>query len=190
DAKGWHIAHDIPVLESCTPIFFCVSASPWKSRSPIRTCSRKTSSNTLSCSGVCLSLWAAAWKATKQSTASAAPAEIHICRVISWPFSVVQARLLDAAGNGRGLGICQPRMQDLVAVIPASRIRRRGGVDVLAPHHVLVVHLAGAVHPQRRPADAVEIVAWVDPHHALGELGHALGRVGPGPGRRERADGA
>src|SRR5467141_2202470 len=58
DPNGWHIAHAMPVRESWTFSFFAVASSPWKSRSPIRTCSMNTSSNALSCWGVCLSLWA------------------------------------------------------------------------------------------------------------------------------------
>src|SRR5574337_2047820 len=76
DAKGWHIAHAIPVLESIAPSRFWVAPSAWNSRSPTLTCSMKTCSNAFSCSGVCFALCARAGCGTDVTTRSRVRMEI------------------------------------------------------------------------------------------------------------------
>src|SRR5256712_5580445 len=175
------------VGKSWTFSFFAVASSPWKSRSPTRTCSMNTPSNALGCWGVCLSLCARA-ELTIRSEPTRTPAAMRPIRIV---FMAVSTR-------GRGSlvrAVVSPflvrdaRVEDLVDVVPAPRIDGRLREGVLPPHHVLVLDLARGVHRQPRIADAVEEVAGVRADHALRERRDALGRVGPGPGGCEHADG-
>ena len=59
----------------------------------------------------------------------------------------------------------------------------------LRPHMMYsVVDLVVGAHVDLAPADAVEVIAGVDADHRLGELRHALRRIGPRPGGRQHAD--
>src|SRR5256886_8118635 len=191
------MAQAIPVLESVTPSFFSVAPSPWKSRSPIFTWSMKTSSKALSWSGVCFSLWAIARfppeVKSRTSTPTKTPSSVRTYRVLfiallpAWacapPWSLVGAVV-------RPLAVGDTRLQRLIDVVRAAGVRRGLGEDVLvlAPHHVLVLDLLGRGHREPRPADAVEVVARIDPHETPGQRGHALRRVGPRPRGGEHAD--
>src|SRR5213083_3761507 len=90
----------------------------------------------------------------------------------------------------RPLALGNTRLQRLIDVVRAAGVRRGLGenVLVLAPHHVLVLDLLGRGHREPRPADAVEVVARIDPHQTPGQRGHALRRVGPRPRGGEHAD--
>src|SRR2546426_5716544 len=177
----------MPVRESWTFSLFAVASSPWKSRSPIRTCSMNTSSNALSCWGVGLALRPRG-DGTTRGGPRRTPAAMRPIRIV---FMAVSSR-------GRGSlvrAVVSPflvrdaRVEDLVDVVPAPRIDGRLREGVLPPHHVLVLDLARGVHRQPRIADAVEEVAGVRADHAFGERRDALGRVGPRPGGGAHADG-
>src|SRR5438128_5239529 len=187
DPNGWHIAHAMPVRESWTFSFFAVASSPWKSRSPIRTCSMNTSSNALSCWGVCLSLWARA-ELTIRSELTRTPAAMRPIRIVFMAVSSRGGGSLVRAVVGPFL-VRDAGVEVLVHVVRAPRIDGRLREGVLPPHHVLVLDLARGVHRQPRIADAVEEVAGVRADHAFGERRDALGRVGPRPGGGEHADG-
>src|SRR6266404_8949876 len=188
DPNGWHIAHAMPVLESWTLSFFSVAPSPWKSRSPMRTCSMNTSSNALSCWGVCLSLWALAeW--TTRSEPAKRPAAMRPNRIILMAVSSRSGGSLVRAVVGPFL-VRDARVDDLVDVVRAPGILGRLGEDVLPPHRVLVLDPVRRRQREPRPAHAVEVIAGVRADHALGERRDALGRIGPRPGGGEHADGA
>src|SRR5918994_3107146 len=153
----------------------------------------KPSSNALGCSGVCLSLWARARPPPMAPTikrASAPPSNPRGVPVLIPP-SPSRARSpvwsLLVRPVVRPLAVGEPRGQDLVDVVAGARVDRRLREDVLPPHDVLVLDLRPA-SGELRPADAVEVVAGIGAHHRLGEHGHALRRVGPGPGRGQNPD--
>src|SRR5918996_1150723 len=117
----------------------------------------KTSSNALSCSGVCLSLWA---------RARPPPSNPRVVPVLIPP-SPSRARSpvwsLLVRPVVRPLAVGEPRGQDLVDVVAGARVDRRLREDVLPPHDVLVLDLRPA-SGELRPADAVEMVAGVGSH--------------------------
>src|SRR5215467_10024038 len=137
------MAHAMPLRERVTPIFFCVASSPWKSRSPILTCSMKISSKALSCAGVCFSRWASAPLGSAPSITSmptmAPPNAARCVIVIRLSLSRGRApRSLVGAIVGPLL-IGQARAEDLVGVVATAGVPGGLADDVLAPHHVLVV---------------------------------------------------
>src|SRR5438874_9890176 len=126
----------------------------------------KTSSNALSCSAECFSLCASAWPSVRLSsrTTTSAPPRASCPNCLC-----VIGYLLSVGDAGR---------EDLIAA--GAGVVRRVREDVLAPHHVLVVHLRPA-RVESSPAHAVIRIARVHAHHRLGEDRDALRRVGPGP---------
>src|SRR6266446_3394082 len=135
----------------------------------------KTSSNALSCSPVCFSLWARARSlpsATISRRASAPPSATRAYRVRVIPPSPSRARSpvwsLLVRPVVRPLTVGDARLEDLVDVVARARVDRRLREDVLSPHHVLVLDLRTA-HGELGPADAVEMVAGIGPHHRLGK---------------------
>src|SRR5205823_7682902 len=190
------MAQAIPVLERVTRSFFSVAPSPWKSRSPILTCSMHTSSKALSCSSVCFSLWANARSvpevASMTSRPRKTPSAVSTYRVPFIASSLRGRKLRRWSFVGavvRPLAIGNPWAQDLVHVIPAPGVPRCLGEDVFfPPHHILVLDLLGRGHGEPGPPHSVEVVAGIDPHQALGQRGHAFRRVGPRPRGGEHAD--
>src|SRR5205085_10848516 len=187
-ANGWHMAHAVPVLLSVTFSFFCAPSSPWKSRSPTRTCSMNTSSNALSCWAVCLSLWARA-DVTIASEPARMPTATRPIRIIL--FMAVSSRVgsLVRAVVGPFL-VRDAGVDDLVDVVRASGVDGRIGEDFLPPHHVLVLEPVRGGQREAPPTDTVEVVARVHADLALRERRDALGRIGPRPGGGEHSDGA
>src|SRR5574341_192022 len=191
EAKGWHMAHAMPVRESLVFIFFSVAASPWKSRSPILTCSINTSSKALSCSGVCLALCAvagAALKTMNRASPRAAAGAASLNTVLFFMAHSSSTRIrrllrcrLRTVGNAGA--------QNLVGVVSGARSDLGLGDYVLPPHHILIVHLVARRHGQLGPAHAVEVVSGIDAHHGRRERRHAFWRIGPCPGRGKHADG-
>src|SRR3981189_2920773 len=150
DVYGWHMAQAVPVLERFTLSFFCVSASPWNSRSPIFTCSMKTSWNASSWSDVCFSLWANAGSvSTARKNSTATPAAMRrqgtfsLAMFIRPPRNCVEAAS-DAIGN--------TRTEHLVPVIPSAGVDFRLGKDILAPHLALSFVAPGGIHRMDGPA--------------------------------------
>src|SRR5438128_12080227 len=64
---------------------------------------------------------------------------------------------------------------------------RRIGENVLAPHHVLVLHLRVA-DCESSPTHAVVWIARVSAHHRFREERHTLWRVRPRPRGRQHAN--
>src|SRR5512133_1707632 len=169
------MAHAMPVRESVTFSFFWVASSPWKSRSPMRTCSMNASSNALSCSGVCFALWPCAGDVIRTNAASATPTVMNPCLIFMTVPSSLGSSLVRTVD--RPLPVRDARVHDLVHVVRASGVGRGVAEHVLPPHDVLVVHLARRVHGQLRPAHTVERVTGVRPDHAPGQRRDALRRV-------------
>src|SRR5437867_1454773 len=187
------MAQAIPLLESVTPSFFWVASSPWKSRSPILTCSKKSSSKALSWAGVCFSRCASAPLGpapsitSKPTIATPKAARRVIVIRVSMCVSAAPGSLVGAIVRPDLIG--QSRAENLVGVVPTPRVPRRLTDHVLAPHHVLVLDDLLRIHGQARPADAVVGVAGIHTRLARAERRHALRRIRPRPGRREHADG-
>src|SRR5713101_8429666 len=147
DAKGWHMAQAIPVLDSVTFIFFSVSPSPWNKKSPTLTCSMKTSWKAASWSGVCFSLWASAAggvsarsvpSTSTNNPAATAPNAIRRRRFVIMTIPPRGGRLVGEEP------IRDARAQDLVHVVAGPGVHGSVREDLLPPpHDVLVLHLGG-----------------------------------------------
>src|SRR5262245_20983551 len=193
------MAQAMPLFERFTFNRFCVASSPWKSRSPILTCSMKSSSKALSWAGVCFSRCASAPLGSATSTTSkptmAAARTARRVIVIRVSLSLDSASRSRAGARSLVGAIVGPdlvgdsRAEDLVVVVPTAGIPWRLTDHVLAPHDVLVVDRALGVHRQARPADAVVGITGIHARLAGAERWHALRRIRPGPGRGEHADG-
>src|SRR5438876_2085767 len=187
------MAQAIPLLESVTPSFFWVASSPWNSRSPILTCSMKSSSKAFSWAGVCFSRCASAPLGpapsitSKPTIATAKAARRVILIRVSLSVGAAPGSLVGAIVGPDLVG--QSRTEDLVVVVATPRVPRRLTDHVLAPHHVLVVDSVLRRHGQARPADAVVGITGIDTCLARAERRHALRGIRPGPGGREHADG-
>src|SRR5213595_975452 len=135
----------------------------------------KTSSKAFNCSGVCFSLCASPGSLPRVSN-----------RVIAiatpTPSCPDRSRVME-----RSLSVGEAWREHLVAVVAGAGVVRLIGEDVLAPHHVLVLHLrVGGGEPS--PAHAVVWIAWVSAHHRFREARHTLWRVRPRPRGRQHAN--
>src|SRR5207253_9893512 len=97
---------------------------------------------------------------------------------VSWSFPLGREHPRSVLGVPPAIG--NPRVQFLVDVVGTPGIRERLAEDVLrlpSEHHVLVLHPLGGGDGEPRPAHSIEVIAWIGPHHALGEVRYPLGRV-------------